>query len=106
MTFTAPMTFAADVVIGMDIGTTSAKAVARSATHGSAAYVEQPTPWQTGGCGQTEIDPYRLLGVAVELIGRAAAARLLARLGQPGLPVERIQVPARIIARGSGELRP
>ena len=39
-------------------------------------------------------------------IGRAAAARVLARLGQPGLPVERIQVPARIIERGSGELRP
>jgi LacI family transcriptional regulator len=39
-------------------------------------------------------------------IGRVAAARLLARLGQPGLPVERIQVPARIIERGSGELRP
>jgi LacI family transcriptional regulator len=39
-------------------------------------------------------------------IGRAAAARLLARLGQPALPIERIQVPARIIARGSGELRP
>ncbi len=39
-------------------------------------------------------------------IGRAAAARLLARLGQPGLAVERIQVPARIIPRGSGELRP
>jgi len=39
-------------------------------------------------------------------VGRAAAARLLARLGQPGLPVERIQVPARIIERGSGELRP
>ncbi len=37
-------------------------------------------------------------------IGRVAAARLLARLGQPGLPVERIGVPARIIARGSGEL--
>jgi LacI family transcriptional regulator len=39
-------------------------------------------------------------------IGRVAAARLLARLGQPGLPVERISVPARIIERGSGELRP
>jgi LacI family transcriptional regulator len=39
-------------------------------------------------------------------IGRAAAARLLARLEQPALPVERIQVPARIIQRGSGELRP
>ena len=39
-------------------------------------------------------------------IGRAAAARLLARLGHPALPVERIQVPAAIIERGSGELRP
>ena len=39
-------------------------------------------------------------------IGRAAAARLLARLAQPGLPVEHLQIPARIIARGSGELRP
>ena len=39
-------------------------------------------------------------------VGRAAAARLLARLGQPGLPVQRIQVPAAIIERGSGELRP
>ena len=39
-------------------------------------------------------------------VGRVAAARLLARLGQPGLPVERIQVPVRIIERGSGELYP
>jgi LacI family transcriptional regulator len=39
-------------------------------------------------------------------VGRTAAARLLARLGQPGLPVQRIQVPAGIIERGSGELRP
>jgi LacI family transcriptional regulator len=38
-------------------------------------------------------------------VGRAAAARLLARLGQPGLPVQRIQVPTGIIERGSGELR-
>jgi LacI family transcriptional regulator len=38
-------------------------------------------------------------------VGRAAAARLLARLDQPGLPAERICVPARIIERGSGELR-
>jgi len=39
-------------------------------------------------------------------VGRVAATRLLARLASPGLPVERIQVPARIIERGSGELRP
>jgi LacI family transcriptional regulator len=40
------------------------------------------------------------------LIGRAAAARLLARLAEPALPATRIQVPAKIIERGSGELRP
>jgi LacI family transcriptional regulator len=39
-------------------------------------------------------------------IGRVAAARLLARLADPGLPAERINVPARIIERGSGELAP
>jgi LacI family transcriptional regulator len=39
-------------------------------------------------------------------IGRAAATRLLSRLADPALPVERIQVPAKIIERGSGELRP
>jgi sugar (pentulose or hexulose) kinase len=65
------MTTRADAVIGMDIGTTSAKAVVRSAAHRGAPYVEMATPWQTDGRGQTEIDPYRLLGVAVELIGRA-----------------------------------
>jgi LacI family transcriptional regulator len=39
-------------------------------------------------------------------VGRAAASRLLARLAEPGLPVERIRVPARIVPRGSGELHP
>jgi LacI family transcriptional regulator len=39
-------------------------------------------------------------------VGRVAAARLLARLADSGLPVERVQVPARIIERGSGELHP
>jgi len=39
-------------------------------------------------------------------IGHAAAARLLARLADPGLPVEHVQVAARIIERGSGELKP
>jgi sugar (pentulose or hexulose) kinase len=65
------MTAAADVVIGIDLGTTSAKAVARSMSRPGAPCVEQPTPWRTGSDGQTEIDPYRLLAMAVELIGRA-----------------------------------
>ena len=63
-----------DVVLGIDIGTTSSKAVARSMSRRGDPYVEQPTPWHTGSCGQTEIDPYRLVDVAVELIGRAVRA--------------------------------
>jgi LacI family transcriptional regulator len=39
-------------------------------------------------------------------VGRVAAARLLARLDQPDLPVERIGVLARLIERGSGEQCP
>jgi LacI family transcriptional regulator len=39
-------------------------------------------------------------------VGAAAAARLLARLADPGLPPERIRVPARIVPRGSGEQCP
>ena len=77
------MTGGTDVVLGLDIGTTSAKAVARPAAqrgtpHGGpqrgTAYVEQRTPWHTASCGQTEIDPGRLLGVTVDLIGSAVQA--------------------------------
>jgi sugar (pentulose or hexulose) kinase len=68
------MTFSTDVVIGIDIGTTSSKAVAQSMSQRGARYVEQPTLWRSGDSGQTEIDPYRLLDVAVELIGQAVRA--------------------------------
>ena len=64
------MKVSTDVVLGIDIGTTSSKAVARSAAQDT-CYVEQPTPWHTSSCGQTEIDPYHLVDVAVDLIGRA-----------------------------------
>ncbi len=63
-----------NIVIGIDIGTTSSKAVARSTSHRDTPYVEQRTPWQTGSCGQTEIDPHCLVSVAVDLIGRAVLA--------------------------------
>jgi LacI family transcriptional regulator len=39
-------------------------------------------------------------------IGVAAADRLIERLAEPGRPVEHIRLPAAIIERGSGELRP
>jgi sugar (pentulose or hexulose) kinase len=64
------MTQRTDVVIGIDIGTTSAKAVVRSASRHGTPYVEQRTPWQTRG-GQTDIDPYLLVTVTIDLIGRA-----------------------------------
>ena len=79
------MTPRVDVVIGLDIGTTSAKAVVRTATERSAPYVEQPTPWQAGRGGQTEIDPYRLLGLAVDLIGRAVGDRYREDLERAGI---------------------
>ena len=75
------MSVKTDVVLGIDIGTTSSKAVARPVSpHVTpdagpcTAYAEQRTPWHTGSCGQTEIGASRLLDVAVELIGSAAAA--------------------------------
>ncbi len=68
------MTFSTDVVIGIDIGTTSSKAVARSASQRGTPYAEQPTPWHTGIWGQTEMDPYRLVNVAVDLIGHVVRA--------------------------------
>ncbi len=53
------------------MGTTSAKALARPVAQPGAAYAERPTPWHADSQGQTEIDPYRLIDLAVELIGRA-----------------------------------
>jgi len=65
------MTHETDVVIGLDIGTTSAKAVIKHGPGRDAYYTEQPTPWHTYPDGRTEIDPHRLTGVAVDLIGAA-----------------------------------
>ena len=68
------MTFSTDVVLGIDIGTTSSKAVARSTSQRGTPYAERQTPWHTSGCGQTEIEPQRLLDMAVELIGSTVRA--------------------------------
>jgi len=68
------LTVRADVVIGIDIGTTSSKAVVGSAARRGTPYVEQPTPWRTRDCGQTEVDPDRLVALAIDLIGRAVRA--------------------------------
>jgi sugar (pentulose or hexulose) kinase len=83
----SPGPVTASVVLGLDIGTTSSKAVAWPASRrvgrcaeqpasrrGGGPCAEQPTPWHTSGCGRTEIDAYRLVDVAVDLIGSAVRA--------------------------------
>src|ERR1700750_2270046 len=66
------------IVVGLDIGTTSSKAVARlvaaSASRPGRPYAEQPTPWETDARGQTEIHPNRLVSLGVDLIGSAVRA--------------------------------
>jgi sugar (pentulose or hexulose) kinase len=63
------------IVVGLDIGTTSSKAVACSANgRPGRPLAQQPTPWQTDACGQTEIHPDRLVSLAVDLIGSAVRA--------------------------------
>ena len=64
----------ASVVVGLDIGTTSSKAVTWLASRRGGPFAEQPTPWHTSDCGRTEIDPYRLVDVAVDLISSAVRA--------------------------------
>ena len=65
----------ASIVVGLDIGTTSSKAVARSANgRPGRPFAEQSTPWQAGACGPAEIHPNRLVSLAVDLIGSAVRA--------------------------------
>ena len=60
-----------DVVIGLDIGTTAAKAVVRSASGAELPHVERRTTWRTGEGGCTETGADALLALAIDLIGHA-----------------------------------
>ena len=62
-----------EVVIGLDLGTTSAKAVARDLTGRTMALVEARTPWTTVDAG-TEVLAQALLAVAVDLLQRVVLA--------------------------------
>jgi LacI family transcriptional regulator len=54
----------------------------------------------------TLVPPITIIDHSPELIGRLAAERLFSRLSGQDLPVETIQVPLRVVPRGSGELAP
>jgi sugar (pentulose or hexulose) kinase len=62
---------AIDVVIGLDIGTTTAKALIRTTDHVDLGVVEAATVWQTQRDGRTEIEPDAFVQLAIDLIGRA-----------------------------------
>ena len=67
------MTTGSEVVVGLDLGTTSSKALVRDLLGRQVALVEARTPWMTVDAG-TETTPRAMLGLAVDLLARVAQA--------------------------------
>jgi sugar (pentulose or hexulose) kinase len=67
------MTTGREVVVGLDLGTTSSKALVRDLQGRQVALVEARTPWMTVDAG-TETTPQAMLGLAVDLLARVAQA--------------------------------
>jgi sugar (pentulose or hexulose) kinase len=65
---------AIDAVIGLDLGTTTSKALIRRLDQGSTLIVRMPTRWRADGSGHTELEASAFLDLAVDLIGTAASA--------------------------------
>ena len=66
------MTRSIDTVIGLDIGTTTSKALIRRPGHPASLIVQQPTRWRAEPGARTEIEASEWLRLAVDLIGMAA----------------------------------
>jgi sugar (pentulose or hexulose) kinase len=62
------MTPSTDVFIGLDMGTTTSKALVRTGDHRDIGLVEAPTPWHNYPGGRTEIGAEVLLNLAMQLI--------------------------------------
>ena len=61
-------------VVGLDIGTTTSKAVIRQLDRSRSLIVQKPTPWRAEQGTRTELDARVLLELAADLIGMAARA--------------------------------
>jgi sugar (pentulose or hexulose) kinase len=61
-----------DTVIGLDIGTTTSKALIRRLGHPASLIVQKPTRWRTEPGARTELEAAAFLQLAVDLIGMAA----------------------------------
>jgi sugar (pentulose or hexulose) kinase len=75
----------ADILVGVDVGTTSLKAVAVSLAGQVLASASRPTPWRRNGA-HADIDPRELADVTIAVCAEAAADE---RLGSPGEHVVR-----------------
>jgi sugar (pentulose or hexulose) kinase len=77
-----------EVVVGLDLGTTRSKALVRDLLGRQLALVEARTPWTTGERG-TQTTAGAMLGLAVDLLGRAvqAAERRVGRVRVLGVGV-------------------
>ena len=73
------MTVRTDVVMGVDVGTTSAKVLVRDSNGGREVLISERTPWMTAA-GGTETTAARLLDLVWGLLTRAAH-ETTARLG-------------------------
>ncbi|HEY0168212.1 MAG TPA: FGGY family carbohydrate kinase [Jatrophihabitans sp.] len=67
------MTASSDVFLGLDLGTTTSKALVRTGDHRDIALVEAPTPWRRHPDGRTETSPEILLDLATRLIHQATS---------------------------------
>jgi len=74
------MSIRTEVVVGLDIGTTSSKALVRDLGGRQLALVEARTPWTTVARGRTETAPTALLELALGLL-RGALGQAEQRLG-------------------------
>lgn len=68
------MTSCTDVFIGLDMGTTTSKALVRTSDHRDLAVVDAPTPWHSHPGGQTDTSPELLLRLAMDLIPQGVRA--------------------------------
>jgi len=115
------MTGRTEVLVGLDIGTTSSKALVRDLRGGQLALVEARTPWQTVAAGRTETTAAALLELSLGLLRgalgeaehRVGALRVLgvgvAGLGESGVLLDAAGQPcAPVIAwfdqRGSEQV--
>lgn len=70
-----------EIVVGVDLGTTRSKALARTLDGAPVALSEKRTPWSTTAQGGTETSPAAMLDLAVGLV-TAAIEQATARVGE------------------------